>query len=92
MDPDGSEERGALLLKTRSGLELDLLLVLEGGVVGIEIKGRKTLVPSDPWPIREIAGALKGEWRGGIVVYEGDMIVKMAEPSLWAVPARRLFI
>jgi predicted AAA+ superfamily ATPase len=77
--------------RTRSGLELDLLLVLEGGVIGCEIKGRQSLVPSDLRPMREIAAALKGEWRGGFVVYQGDSIVKMGEPSLWAIPARRLF-
>lgn len=78
--------------RTRSGLELDLLLSTENGFIGIEIKGREVIVPSDFRPIKEIASALKKKWLGGIVIYKGNEIKKLSEPQIWAVPSRRLFI
>ncbi|MBI5409815.1 MAG: ATP-binding protein [Nitrospirae bacterium] len=78
--------------RTRSGLELDLLLSTEKGLAGIEIKGRETLVPSDIRPMKELASALKEKWLGGLVIYKGDEIRKLSEPGIWAVPSRRLFI
>jgi hypothetical protein len=41
--------------------------------------------------MKEVAGGLKKEWRGGIVAYRGNDIRKIAEPDIWAVPSRRLF-
>jgi len=78
--------------RTHTGLELDLLLGLEHGILGIEIKGRKTVVSSDLRAMKELASALKNEWLGGILIYQGDEIKKLAEPSIWAVPSRRLFL
>ncbi len=78
--------------RTRSGLELDLLLQTEQGMIGVEIKGRKKVVPADAGPMKEIAAALGKNWKGGLVVYQGDEIVKVAAPEIWAVPSRRLFI
>lgn len=77
--------------RTRSGMELDLLLLTEGGFIGVEVKGRRKLVSSDVTPMKEIASALKRKWLGGLVVYQGDEIKKMADPGIWAVPSRRLF-
>ncbi|MEK6775311.1 MAG: ATP-binding protein [bacterium] len=78
--------------RTRSGLELDLLLSTENGFIGIEIKGREMIVSSDIRPMREIASVLKKKWHGGLVVYQGNEIRKLSEPGIWAVPSRRLFI
>ncbi|MDI6809011.1 MAG: ATP-binding protein [Candidatus Eisenbacteria bacterium] len=78
--------------RTRSRLELDLLLKSEKGFVGIEIKSRDSVVPSDIRAMKEIASALKKRWLGGLVVYRGDEIRKLSEPMIWAVPSRRLFI
>lgn len=77
--------------RTRSGLEIDLLLARGDGLVGIEIKGRKTVVPSDIRAMKEIAAVLKSQWLGGIVIYQGDEIRKISDPLIWAVPSRRLF-
>jgi hypothetical protein len=76
--------------RTRSGLELDLLLQTEHGIIGIEVKGRKKIINSDIRAMKEIARALGKDWRGGMVLYQGDEIKKLSEPSLWAVPSRRL--
>ncbi|MBM4137689.1 MAG: ATP-binding protein [Nitrospira sp.] len=78
--------------RTRSGMELDLLLSTQNGFIGVEIKGRKMIVPSDFRPMKEIAAALKKKWLGGLVIYQGDEIKKMSEPEIWAIPSKRLFI
>ncbi|MCX5714085.1 MAG: ATP-binding protein [Candidatus Omnitrophica bacterium] len=78
--------------RTRSGLELDIILETESGVVGIETKSRETVSSKDLRSMREVAKGLKKEWRGGLIVYRGNEIKKIAEPNIWAVPSRRLFI
>jgi len=77
--------------RTRSGLELDILLQTEKGMIGMEIKARTSVAPADLQPMREVAKGLGKEWRGGFVVYLGNSIRKVGEPNLWAVPSRRLF-
>jgi predicted AAA+ superfamily ATPase len=81
----------AYFYRTRSGLELDILLETESGIIGIEAKSRGSISPKDIRPMKEVAGGLKKEWRGGIVAYRGNDIRKIAEPDIWAVPSRRLF-
>lgn len=83
---------GIYFYRTRSGLELDLLLKTEKGFLGIEIKGRQSVTPMDITPMKEIAAVLKDKWLGGLVIYRGNEIRKLAEPRIWAVPSRRLFI
>lgn len=78
--------------RTRSGLEMDVLLQTEAGIIGMEIKARPIVSAVDVKPMQEIASKLKKEWRGGLVVYLGNEIKKVAEPDIWAVPSRRLFI
>ncbi len=78
--------------RTRSGLELDILLQTESGLIGMEIKARKEVARTDLRAMKEIAERLGRAWRGGLVIYQGDPIKKLSEPSIWAVPSRRLFI
>jgi predicted AAA+ superfamily ATPase len=78
--------------RTRSGLELDILLGTQSGIVGIEIKSRETIVSSDCSALKEVAKGLEQEWRGGLIVYRGNEIKKVSEPNIWAVPSRRLFL
>jgi len=77
--------------RTRSGREVDLLLETPAGIVGIEIKSRATVVPRDTTALKEIAAALGSRWRGGLVVYSGDILERIADPAIWSVPSRRLF-
>jgi hypothetical protein len=58
----------------------------------MEIKARERLASSDIRPLRDIAMSLGSQWRGGIVVYQGDEIKQIAKSEIWAVPSRRLFI
>ena len=78
--------------RTRSGLELDIILQTRNGIVGMEIKARNSVSPIDYKNMREIASRLGKEWVGGIVVYQGDIFKRVAEPNIWSVPSRRLFV
>jgi predicted AAA+ superfamily ATPase len=77
--------------RTRSGLELDILLLTEKGIIGMEIKARTAVASTDLRAMREVAKGLGKEWRGGLVIYLGNTIQKVGEPNVWAVPSRRLF-
>jgi predicted AAA+ superfamily ATPase len=77
--------------RTRSGMEVDLLLVTQHGIIGVEIKARRSVAPTDWRALREIAGGFGGDWLGGLVVYRGSQIRKVSEPEIWAIPSRRLF-
>jgi len=77
--------------RTRSGMELDLLLDTEKGFMGMEIKSRHTVVQKDIRAMREIAAKLGSKWLGGIVIYRGNEIKQIGEPGIWAIPSRRLF-
>ena len=78
--------------RTRSGLELDLLLQTSNGIIGMEVKSRERVVLSDISAMKQIAKGLASEWRGGLVLYRGDRIYKLAEPDIWAVPSYRFFL
>jgi predicted AAA+ superfamily ATPase len=78
--------------RTRSGLELDLLLQTTNGIIGIEVKSRERVFLSDVSAMKQIANRIAGEWKGGLVIYRGDRIYKIAEPGIWAVPSYRLFL
>jgi hypothetical protein len=77
--------------RTRSGLEVDILLDTLDGVVGMEIKNRRVIAPKDVTALKEVARGLGSRWRGGLVIYSGDAIKPLADPEIWAVPSRRLF-
>ena len=75
--------------RTRSGLEVDLLLSTPDGVWGIEAKAGSRLGGSDLRGLRAVGEALGTSWRGGLVVYGGAAIEQQDE-NLWAVPVDRL--
>lgn len=77
--------------RTRSGLEVDILLESPAGIIGMEIKSRGVLANKDTTGLKEIASALGKRWRGGIIIYSGNEIKRVAMPQIWAVPSHRLF-
>ncbi len=77
--------------RTRSGLEVDILLESPEGIIGMEIKSRRVLANKDTTGLKEIASALGKRWRGGIIIYSGNEIKRVAMPQIWAVPSHRLF-
>jgi uncharacterized protein len=77
--------------RTRSGMEVDLLLDTPSGLIGMEIKSRSTVSEKDARPLKVVAEALPAQWRCGLVLYTGSRIVRLASPDIWAVPSRRFF-
>lgn len=77
--------------RTRSGMEIDLLLELSNGVIGIEIKSRNTYAKKDCTALREVALQLGDKWLGGIIIYNGNSIAKIIDPNIWAIPSWRIF-
>ena len=52
---------------------------------------RKTISPIDTSPMQKLARKLGKQWLGGLVVYRGDEIKRLADFGIWAVPSYRLF-
>ncbi len=77
--------------RTKHGLEVDLILQTPHGIIGAEIKSRDNITSRDISGLKEISNSLKNEWLGGIVIYRGNKIEKIAEPNIWAIPSWRLF-
>lgn len=77
--------------RTRSGMEVDLLLDTPSGLIGMEIKSRSMVSEKDARPLKVVAAALPDQWRCGLVLYTGSRIMRLASPDIWAIPSRRLF-
>ncbi len=85
------KEGSLYFYRTRSGMEVDLLLETGGGLIGMEVKSRSTVDKKDAGPLRTLAEQVSDQWRGGLVIYTGNEIAPIARPDIWAVPSRRLF-
>ncbi|ODA43765.1 ATPase [Thermodesulfovibrio sp. N1] len=77
--------------RTRSGLEVDLLIETEKGLIAFEIKGRQEVDSVDIRSMKALAEKLGNQWIGGIVIYKGNQIKRLSD-SIWAVPSWRLFV
>ncbi len=87
MAPDGAS---LSFYRTRSGHEIDLLVTVPQGVIGIEIKNRARVERRDASGLQRLATALESDWIGGLVVHRGEDVLPLA-PRLWTVPVHRLF-
>ena len=77
--------------RTRSGLEVDLLLATPAGLVGIEIKSAKQVASRDFRGLRNLTDALGPQWAAGLVVTRGPAIEPLDRGRrIWNVPAHRL--
>lgn len=76
--------------RTRSGMEVDLILKVAKGILGFEIKCREAVDFSDRGSLRSFARALGNEWIGGGVIYRGNRLFQM-DDNIWAIPSYRLF-
>ncbi len=65
-------------------------LLFSNRIIGIEIKNRSTAATFDLRPMKAVAEGLGKSWSGGILIYNGDRIEKIAEPHIWMIPLRRL--
>jgi predicted AAA+ superfamily ATPase len=77
--------------RTRSGLEVDLLLTTSHGILGIEAKAAERLGPVDRRALREVGRSLGTAWRGGLVIHSGARLDRL-EDNIWAVPVDRLLV
>jgi predicted AAA+ superfamily ATPase len=82
-------EVGLYFYRTRSGMEVDLLLETEQGLLGMEVKGRERVTPSDGTSLNRLADAVGARWLGGLVIYRGDRIEELGD-KVWAIPSWRL--
>lgn len=76
--------------RTRSGHEVDLLVTVPEGVIGIEIKNRERVERRDGAGLLRLAQVLNEEWLGGLVVHRGEDLLPL-DSRLWGVPVHRLF-
>lgn len=78
--------------RTRSGLEVDLVITTAHGVLGFEIKYRDRAVQEDARGLVALAGALGKEWLGGgVLSLDPHLRPLIPEASIWAIPAQRFF-
>ena len=86
-----SQDTGIYYYRTRSGMEVDLILETAKGFIGMEIKKRSTVSAVDTRSLRSIADRLGSEWCCGMVIYNGTELKQLNDsPSIWAVPFYRL--
>lgn len=77
--------------RTQAGREVDLFIKTSKGIIGIEIKSRQQVFKQDAQAMKLVSQELKDQWLGGIIVYNGERIQKIMDPSIWAIPSWRLF-
>ncbi|HEX3529096.1 MAG TPA: DUF4143 domain-containing protein [Thermoanaerobaculia bacterium] len=77
--------------RSRSGLEVDLLLSTAQGVWGLVVKHGARARAADWRPLRRVGEALGDRWRGGLVVSAGARLERL-DRGIWAVPADRLLV
>lgn len=76
--------------RTHGGLEVDLIIRTPHGLWGIEVKSARRVGRADGGGLRRLAQQFAGEWRGGLIVYQGQTLEPI-DQNLWAIPAARLF-
>ena len=78
--------------RTRSGMELDLLVRVPMGFFGFEIKNRERVHRKDLRTLKVVADALGERWLGGGVIHRGAALETLdTARDLWAIPVHRLF-
>jgi predicted AAA+ superfamily ATPase len=77
--------------RTRSGLEVDLMITTPSGVLGIEVKAGRRVGPGDHRALRDVGAAIGARWLGGLVVYQGEHVEPLA-PGIWSMPVHRLLV
>lgn len=84
-----AEDVNLYFYRTRSGMEVDLLLDTPKGLIGIEIKSREKVAKSDTTSLKKLADTCGDRWQAGIVVYTGRRIEHIGQ-NIWAIPSWRL--
>ncbi len=75
--------------RTEAGLEVSLLLSTPEGIWCLQAVDEETPKPGDWRSLREVGAALGRRWRGGLVIYPGRTVNRLAS-NIWALPAEQL--
>lgn len=75
----------ASYLRTEGGLEVDLILENQDSLWGLELKARPKVDARDATSIERARRVLGGRYRGGVVVYRGERVLRLTD-SVFAVP------
>ncbi|MFP5383329.1 MAG: ATP-binding protein [Gammaproteobacteria bacterium] len=76
--------------RDKDGHEVDFVIESDaGGLVGIEVKAAASVQANDFRGLRRLAVLAGGDFRAGIVLYDGRHTLPMGD-GLWAVPLRTL--
>ncbi|MFY9823091.1 MAG: ATP-binding protein [Thermoanaerobaculia bacterium] len=75
----------ASYFRTGGGLEVDLILEKQEGLLGIEFKARPKVDARDATALEQARRVLGDRYRGGLVVYRGDQVVRLTE-TVFGVP------
>ena len=81
-------EISLMFYRTHAGAEVDLIIETSQGIWGIEVKTSRQAGPGQTRNLRALGEALGDRWRGGIVLYQGALIQRLAK-NIWAVPVVR---
>lgn len=76
--------------RTRSGMEVDFCMEINGKLLAIEAKNRTSVTNSDFTSLKRLQTASGQNWLGGLVLYRGNKIMKI-EDTIWAMPSCRFF-
>jgi uncharacterized protein len=75
----------ASYLRTSGGLEVDLLLERQDGILAFEFKSRPRVDARDATGLERARRILGDRYRGGLVIYRGDQVLQLTE-TVFAVP------
>jgi predicted AAA+ superfamily ATPase len=75
----------ASYLRTSGGLEVDLLLERQDGILAFELKARPRVDARDATSLERARRILGDRYRGGLVIYRGDKVLQLTE-TVFAVP------
>ena len=75
----------ASYLRTGGGLEVDLLLERQEGLLAFEFKNRPRVDAREATGLEKARRVLGERYRGGLVVYRGDQVVQLTA-TVFAVP------
>lgn len=72
-------------------VEVDLVITLGKETWGVEVKTAASLTPKDGKGLRRLAERCGEDFRGGIIFYAGDLLIRRKEPKMLAVPLAKLW-
>lgn len=80
-----------LCYRDNDKVEVDLVIESAAGqLVGVEVKASATVKESDLRGLRKFAGLAGGQFKMGVVLYDGEEIVPLGD-GLWAAPLSTLW-